>query len=89
MTIDYENGEIVDGAATKVFRSNADIPINIMIEHACFVHHRGCSGGAVNINSTRSSVMKFHDLRFINNSVVKKYNVNSSAVFIILDSTLP
>ena len=88
MTIRYEDGEIADGTAIKVFHTNMLVPIRIVIEQTSFVHHRGRSGGAVNINTTNSPIIKLHDLKFMNNSVVQTY-VNSSALFIILNSLAP
>ena len=50
------------------------------------MNNRGRSGGAVNINISQSQNIKFNDVHFLNNSVVRFY-VNSSALFVFLRNT--
>ena len=83
---DYETSEIADGAAIKILQSTSVAPINIIIENCTFMHNRGRSGGAVNINVSQSLGIELNNVSFWNNSVVRRY-VNSSALFVFLRNT--
>ena len=85
-TIDCECGATVDGAAIKVFHSNASVPVDITIDHTTFSYNGGYGGGAVKINSTNSPNVNFYNSDFLNNSVVQAYT-NSSALMIQLNSS--
>ena len=80
---DYETSEIADGAAIKILQSTSVVPMNITVESCKFIHNRGRSGGAVNINVSQSVGIEFNNVSFWNNSVVQIY-VNSSALFVFL-----
>ena len=82
----YETSEIADGAAIKILQSTSVVPINIAVENCVFMHNRGRSGGAVNINVSQSVGIEFNNVSFWNNSVVRFY-VNSSALFVFLRNT--
>ena len=85
-TITFEESEIADGAAIKILQTHAIVPINIAVDNCIFLYNRGRSGGAVNINISQSQHLKFTDVNFLYNSVIRSY-VNSSALFVFLRST--
>ena len=76
----FERSEIADGAAVRVITA---VPINITVESSTFFCNRGRSGGAINIDSSRSnhSSITFNNVIFCNNSVIQPY-VNSSALMV-------
>ena len=85
----FKRSQIADGAAIKVFKANSMIvPINIAVENSLFLSNRGRNGGAVNINiiNSQSQNIKFNNVHFLNNSVIRIY-VNSSALFVFLRNT--
>ena len=83
---DYETSEIADGAAIKILQSTSVVSMNITVERCVFIHNRGRSGGAVNINVSQSVGIEFNSVSFLDNSVVRNY-VNSSALFVFLRNT--
>ena len=83
---DYELSEIADGPAIKIIQSTSVVPINITVKRCTFIHNRGRSGGAININVSQSLGIEFNRDSFLDNSVVRIY-VNSSALFVFLRNT--
>ena len=80
---EYEKSEIADGAAIKIMQITSVVPINITVKNCVFIHNRGCSGGAVNIDVSQSLGIEFNNVSFWNNSVMQ-FSVNSSALFVFL-----
>ena len=80
---EYQKSEIADGAAIKIIQITSVVPINIAVKNCVFIHNRGCSGGAVNIDVSQSLGIEFNNVSFWNNGVMQFY-VNSSALFVFL-----
>ena len=75
----FERSEIADGAAIRVTTA---VSINFTVESSTFLCNRGRSGGAVNIYTSPSNI-RFNNVSFLNNSVIKPY-INSSALMMSL-----